>query len=79
MQMNLGDPVVIETDGLADGILGNFQTAIQVPPQGRFEIKAERQAQCMNPEAAKKIGSMRGLVNDALKMIGHGGFILSPF
>jgi len=79
MQMNLSDAVVIEADGLAEGILCNFQPAIQIAPQSRLKIKAERQAQGMSPEATKKIGAMRGLANDALEMIGHGGFILSSF
>lgn len=39
--MNFGDAVVVEADGLADGILGDFESAIQISPERGFEIKLD--------------------------------------
>jgi len=44
MEVNFGNSVVIEADGLADGILRNFESPIQIPPQCRFEMKPDRKA-----------------------------------
>lgn len=42
--MNFSDAVVIEIDGLANGILRDFEPAIQIPSQGCFEVEAEGKA-----------------------------------
>ena len=47
VEMNLGDAVVVEADGLADGILRNFESPIQIPSQRRFEIKPDRETKSM--------------------------------
>ena len=47
VEMNLGDAVVVEADGLADGILRNFESPIQIPSQRRFEIKPNRETKSM--------------------------------
>ena len=39
VEMNFGDAVVVQTNGLANGILRDFEATIQIPPQGGFEIK----------------------------------------
>ena len=72
--MNFGDAVVVQADGFADGILRNFESSIQIPSQRRFEIKPNRETESMRSQAFKKIGPVRGLVQDGRKMFGHGGF-----
>ncbi len=41
VQMNFGDTVVVEADCLADSILRDFESAIQISPKGGFEIKPD--------------------------------------
>ena len=54
MQMNFGDAVVVEADGLADGILRDFEAAIQIPPQGGFKIKPMERLRACVPKLSKK-------------------------
>ena len=49
MQMNFGDAVVVQADSLADGILRDFESAIQIPPQCGFEIKPNRETERLRP------------------------------
>ena len=77
--MNFGDAVVVQADSLADGILGNFESSIQISSQRRFEIKPNREAESMRSQALKKIGSVRRLVQDGREMFSHGVFIVSTF
>ena len=79
MQMNFGDAVVVQADGLANGILRNFESPIQIPSQRRFEIKPNRESESMRFQALKKIGPVWGLVQDGREMFGHGGFIVATF
>jgi hypothetical protein len=79
VEMNFGDAVVVETDGLAYGILRNFESPIQIPSQRRFEIKTNRESESMRFQALKKIGPVWGLVQDGREMFGHGGFIVAAF
>lgn len=37
--------IVIETDSLTEGILGDFKAAIDIAPERRSEIKADREGQ----------------------------------
>jgi hypothetical protein len=37
--MNFGDAVVIDIDGLANGILCDFEPAVQIPSQSCFEVE----------------------------------------
>jgi hypothetical protein len=39
--MYFGDAIVIEINGLANGILGDFKPSIQIPSQSGFEVKPE--------------------------------------
>ena len=77
VEMNFGDAVVVEADGLADGILRNLESPIQIPSQRRFEIKPNREAESMRSQALKKIGPVGGLVQDGREMFGHGSFIVA--
>ena len=43
--MNFGDAVVIKIDGLANGILRNFEPPIQIPSQSCFEEEPEGKAE----------------------------------
>ena len=79
VEMNFGDAVVVEADGLADGILRNFESPIQIPSQRRFKIKPNRETERMRSQAFKKISTVRGLVQDGREMFGHGGFIVAAF
>lgn len=54
--MNFGDAVVVEADGLADGILRNFEASIQISPQRGFKIKPDREIERMASQAFKEIG-----------------------
>ena len=62
VEMNFADAVVVHADGLADGILRNFESPIQIPSQRRFEIKPNRETESLRFQALKKIGPVRGLV-----------------
>ena len=77
VQMNLGDAVVVQADSLANGILRNFESPIQIPSQRRFKIKPNRETERMRSQAFKKIGPVRGLVQDGREMLAHGGFIVA--
>ena len=44
VEVNFGNTVVIQADGLADGVLRNFEPTIQVSAQSGFEIKSKREA-----------------------------------
>ena len=79
VQMNFSDAVVVQADGLANGILRNFESPIQIPSQRRFEIKPNRETESMRSQAFKKIGPVRGLVQDGREMSAHGGFIVAAF
>ena len=79
VQMNFGDAVVVQADGLANGILRNLQPAIQVPPQCGFEKKPNRKTESMRSQAFKKICPVWGLMQDGREMFGHGGFIVAAF
>jgi hypothetical protein len=39
--MYFGDAIVIEINGLANGILCNFKSSIQIPSQSCFEVEPE--------------------------------------
>ena len=56
--MNFGDAVVVEADGLADGILRNFEASIQISPQRGFKIKPDREIERMASQAFKEISSV---------------------
>jgi len=45
MQMNFSDAIVIEINGLANSILRNFESAIQIPSECCFEVEPEREAE----------------------------------
>jgi len=79
VEMNFCDTVVVQADGLANGILRNLESPIQVPPQCGFEKKPNRETESMRSQAFKKIGSVRGLVQDGREMFGYGGFIVATF
>ena len=79
VQVNFGNTVVVQTDGLANGILRNLEASIQVPPQCSFKIKPNRETERMRSQAFKKIGPVWRLVQDGREMFGYGGFILAAF
>lgn len=58
MKMNFGNSVVIEPDGLANGVLGNFESPIQIPTQRGLKMKSERETQRMGFQSLEKLGAM---------------------
>ena len=79
VQMNFSDAVVIETDGLADGILGNFEPAIQITPESCFEIKPYRKTPGMGPQAFKEIRPVGRLAQDGREMFPHCAFVVAAY
>jgi len=77
VQMNFGDAVVVQANGLADGILRNFESAIQISPEGRFKIKPNRETENVRSQAFKEIGSVRGLMYDGREMFSHRVFVVA--
>jgi hypothetical protein len=39
IEMNFSNTVVVQSDGLADGILSDFQSAVQIAPEASFKKK----------------------------------------
>ena len=79
VQMNFGDAVVVQADGLADGILRNFESPIQISPQGGFEIKPDGESEHMALQAFKEIGSVWRLMQDGRKMFPDGVFVVPAY
>ena len=77
--MNFGDAVVVQANGLADGILCNFESAIQISPESCFEIKPNRETESMHSQAFKEISSMRGLMYDGREMFTHCDFVVAAY
>ena len=77
--MNFGDAVVVQADGLADGILRNFESAIQISSEGRFEKKSDRETESLRPQAFKKIGPVWGLVHHGREMFSHSNFVVAAY
>jgi hypothetical protein len=77
--MNFSDAVVVQADGLADGILRNFESAIQISSEGRFEIKPNRETESLCPQAFKEIGPVWGLVYNGREMVPHSAFVVAAY
>ena len=77
--MNFSDTVVVETDGLANGILRDFEAAIQISSQGGFEIKPDGKRDHMASQAFKKIGPVWRLVEDSREMFPHRAFVVAAY
>lgn len=77
--MNFSDTVVVEADGLANGILRNFEATIQISSQGGFEIKPDGKGDRMASKPFKKIRPVRGLVEDGREMFSHRAFVVAAY
>jgi len=45
VQVGFDDPVVVEPESFADRVLGDFETAVHIAPQGSGEEKADGKSQ----------------------------------
>lgn len=45
IKVGLDNPVVVEPESFADCVLGDFEAAVQVAPQGSREEEADRECQ----------------------------------
>ena len=79
VEMNFGDAVVVEADGLANGILCDFESAIQISSERRLEIEANRETEGLGSQAFKKISPVRGLVEDGREMFPYCDFVVAAY
>lgn len=75
--MNFGDAVVIDINGLAEGILGDFEPSVQIPSQSCFEVEPKREAEGVCLQLLQKLCPMGRLSQNCEEVVGHRVFILS--
>lgn len=59
--MDLKNLVVINSQGLAEGVLGDLETSIYVATEGGSEMKTDGESQVCRLEALENLLPMRGL------------------
>lgn len=79
VEVNFGDAVVVQADGLANGILGDFEAAIQISPEGRFKIKSDGQCDRMASQAFKEFRPVGRLVEDGREMFPDRDFVVAAY
>jgi len=56
--MNLGDAIIVDSQGIADGILGDFKPSVEISSQGSRKIKPDREFERMGFEVILESGTV---------------------
>lgn len=61
VQVNLHDPVIVEAEGFAEGILGDLEPSVHVAAERGDEMEADGEGQRAGSEAVAQRSFVRGL------------------
>ncbi len=76
--MNLHDPVVVEAEGFAEGVLGDLEPSINVATERGDKMESDGEGQRAGSEAVVQRGFVRGLGQGQEDELGHLGFVVAP-
>ncbi|GJL63277.1 MAG: hypothetical protein NPIRA04_19310 [Nitrospirales bacterium] len=57
--MNFDNAVVVDSQGIADGVLGDFKPSVEISSQGSRKVKPDRESERMCFEVILENGTVR--------------------
>ena len=61
VEVSFDDAIVVDPEAFAKRILGNLESAVDIAPEGRRKVEADRQAQRRRLKLGKECRSLRSL------------------